>query len=129
MKKEINTKQVIRDGAALKQIEKMADKIKLSRKGICLDGVEGWVYSTPRQIAQDLYDEGCRILSKEAQEMVSNALVYSKRLKMEKSAEQVRKGTAKEIRDKIIANKDMPEPIKNEWKKWFNKEYGVEIEE
>lgn len=35
---------------------------------------------------------------------------------------------AKEIRDKIISNKHMPEPVKNEWKKWFNKEYGVEIE-
>jgi hypothetical protein len=83
----------------------------------------------PSVLAADVYNAGYRKLSKEAQEMVSNALVYSKRLKIEKSAEKVRKETAKEIRDKIIADKNMPKPVKNEWKKWFNKEYGVEIEQ
>lgn len=49
------------------------------------------------QVALKLYNAGYRKLSKETQEMVSNALVYSKRLKIEKSAEKVRKETAKEI--------------------------------
>lgn len=47
---------------ATKQVEQIAKNIKLSRQGICLDGVPGSVRSTPWQIAQDLYDAGCRFL-------------------------------------------------------------------
>ena len=45
-----------------RQVEQIAKNIKLSRQGICLDGVMSSVSSTPWQIAQDLYDAGCRFL-------------------------------------------------------------------
>lgn len=43
-----------------KQIEEMADKIRLWREGICIDGCLGTVGSTTYQIAEDLYNEGYR---------------------------------------------------------------------
>ena len=94
------------------------------------------LYSEQReQIAEALYNAGYRKVSKEAQEMVSNALVYSKRLKIEKSAEQVRKDTAKEILQKIKgrANWFLESQIQEdhfvEQIKELAEEYGVEIEE
>ena len=47
------------------QIEEMASKIQLFREGICLDGVEGWVRSTPWQIAEDLYNVGYQKVGKD----------------------------------------------------------------
>lgn len=42
------------------QIKEMTDKIQLYRKGICLDGVEGWVRCSEKEIAETLYNEGYR---------------------------------------------------------------------
>ena len=116
-----------------KQIEELARILFDESENYC--DSDGCIIT--EKLAEQLYNAGYRKLSKEAQEMVSNALVYSKRLKIEKSAEQVRKETAKEILqflwntwwERQINKPGCRQGIRHSHLEQLAKAYGVEIEE